>query len=209
MKIWLSFWLKFLTALFWRKISDFNPRTCAQQAEPALRTELLCFDVKFTRQNLNFDLARFFFQIAKITQTNPLKFELAGYKNCYLKMTFPYLEMEDQSILRWRRLQMGIAILQSSCKTQVGSPAVRLWLARCTAWVIKGWSKAMDFLQTIFKTNIFSLHKIQITRIVLWPSTKNQKCCKNLQKFTQHNVPIVSIKSKAKIYRNSCNIMSL
>ena len=119
MKIWLSFWLKFLTALFWRKISDFNPRTCAQQAEPALRTELLCFDVKFTRQNLNFDLARFFFQIAKITQTNPLKFELAGYKNCYLKMTFPYLEMEDQSILRWRRLQMGIAMLQSFRKIKV------------------------------------------------------------------------------------------
>ena len=38
--------------------------------------------------------------------------------------------------------------------TQVGSPAVRLWLARCTAWV-KRWSEAMDFLQTIFKTNIF------------------------------------------------------
>ena len=31
--------------------------------------------------------------------------------------------------------------------TQVGSPAVRLRLARCTAWV-KRWSKAMDFLQT-------------------------------------------------------------
>ena len=38
--------------------------------------------------------------------------------------------------------------------TQVGSPAVRLRLARCTAWV-KRWSEAMDFLQTIFKTNIF------------------------------------------------------
>ena len=37
--------------------------------------------------------------------------------------------------------------------TQVGSPAVRLRLARCTAWV-KRWSKAMDFFQTIFKTNI-------------------------------------------------------
>ena len=40
--------------------------------------------------------------------------------------------------------------------TQVGSPAVRLKLARCTAWV-KQWSEAMDFLQTIFKTNIFLL----------------------------------------------------
>ena len=34
--------------------------------------------------------------------------------------------------------------------TQVGSPAVRLRLARCTAWV-KRWSEAMDFLQTICK----------------------------------------------------------
>ena len=40
--------------------------------------------------------------------------------------------------------------------TQVGSPAVHLRLACCTAWV-KRWSKAMDFLQTIFKTNIFLL----------------------------------------------------
>ena len=38
-------------------------------------------------------------------------------------------------------------------QTQVGSPAMRLRLARCTAWV-KRWSEAMDFLQTIFKTNI-------------------------------------------------------
>ena len=38
--------------------------------------------------------------------------------------------------------------------TQVGSPAVRLRLARCTSWV-KLWSEAMDFLQTIFKSNIF------------------------------------------------------
>ena len=30
-------------------------------------------------------------------------------------------------------------------ETQVGSPAVRLRLARCTAWV-KQWSEAMDFL---------------------------------------------------------------
>ena len=37
--------------------------------------------------------------------------------------------------------------------TQVGSPAVRLRLASCTAWV-KWWSEAMDFFQTIFKTNI-------------------------------------------------------
>ena len=39
-------------------------------------------------------------------------------------------------------------------KTQVRSPAVRLRLARCTAWV-KRWSEAMDFLQTILKTNTF------------------------------------------------------
>ena len=39
-------------------------------------------------------------------------------------------------------------------KTQVGSPSVRLRLVCCTAWV-KRWSEAMDFLQTIFKTNIF------------------------------------------------------
>ena len=32
--------------------------------------------------------------------------------------------------------------------TQVGSPAVRFRLARCTAWV-KRWSEAMDFFQTI------------------------------------------------------------
>ena len=37
--------------------------------------------------------------------------------------------------------------------TQVGSPAVRLRLARCTAWV-KRWSEAMDFIQNIFNTNI-------------------------------------------------------
>ena len=33
---------------------------------------------------------------------------------------------------------------------------MRLRLARCTAWV-KRWSEAMDFLLTIFKTNIFLL----------------------------------------------------
>ena len=44
--------------------------------------------------------------------------------------------------------------------TQVGSPAVRLRLARCTAWV-KRWSEAMDFLQTIFKTNIFLLRILE------------------------------------------------
>ena len=31
---------------------------------------------------------------------------------------------------------------------------MRLRLERCTAWV-KRWSEAMDFFQTIFKTNIF------------------------------------------------------
>ena len=46
--------------------------------------------------------------------------------------------------------------MSKSSMTQVGSPAVRLRLARCTAWV-KRWSEAMDFLQTIFKTNIFLL----------------------------------------------------
>ena len=38
--------------------------------------------------------------------------------------------------------------------TQVGSPAVRLRLARCTAWV-KRWSKAMDFLQTLLQGEHF------------------------------------------------------
>ena len=46
-----------------------------------------------------------------------------------------------------------MAALAKEFDTQVGSPAVRLRLARCTAWV-KRWSKAMDFFQTIFKTNI-------------------------------------------------------
>ena len=32
--------------------------------------------------------------------------------------------------------------------TQVGSPAVRLRLARCTAWV-KRWSEAMDLLAAV------------------------------------------------------------
>ena len=44
--------------------------------------------------------------------------------------------------------------------TQVGSPAVRLRLARCMAWV-KRWSEAMDFLLTIFKTNIFLLRILE------------------------------------------------
>ena len=35
-------------------------------------------------------------------------------------------------------------------------PDVHLRLAHCTSWV-KRWSEAMDFLQTFFKTNIFSL----------------------------------------------------
>ena len=49
-------------------------------------------------------------------------------------------------------------------KTQVGSPALRLRLARCTAWV-KRWSEAMDFLQIIFKTKgkIESSHDFQGT----------------------------------------------
>ena len=42
-------------------------------------------------------------------------------------------------------------------KTQVGSPAVRLRLTRCTAWV-KRWSEAMDFIQTIFKTYLLIDH---------------------------------------------------
>ena len=62
--------------------------------------------------------------------------------------------------------------------TQVGSPAVRLRLARCTAWV-KRWSEAMDFFKTIFKTIIFLSHILEIC-------TKNQKVCKNQQKFTHH-----------------------
>ena len=51
-----------------------------------------------------------------------------------------------------QKVQKNVQI--SACiNTQVGSPAVRLRLARCTAWV-KRWSEAMDFFQTIFKTNI-------------------------------------------------------
>ena len=42
-------------------------------------------------------------------------------------------------------------------KTQVGSPAVRLRLARCAAGV-KRWSEAMDFIQTIFKTYLLIDH---------------------------------------------------
>ena len=45
-------------------------------------------------------------------------------------------------------------------ETQVRSPAVRLRLARCMAWV-KRWSEAMDFLLTIFKTNIFLLRILE------------------------------------------------
>ena len=41
-------------------------------------------------------------------------------------------------------------LTENMFNTQVGSPAVRLRLARCTAWA-KRWSEAMDFLQTIFK----------------------------------------------------------
>ena len=63
-------------------------------------------------------------------------------------------------------------------KTQVGSPAVRFRLARCTAWV-KRWSEAMDFFQTIFKTFIFLPHILEIC-------TKNQKLCKKHQKFTKN-----------------------
>ena len=43
--------------------------------------------------------------------------------------------------------------IEKKFTTQVGSPAVRLRSAGCTAWV-KRWSEAMDFLQTIFETNI-------------------------------------------------------
>ena len=39
--------------------------------------------------------------------------------------------------------------IQLTITTQVGSPAVRLRLARCTSWV-KRWSKAMDFLETTY-----------------------------------------------------------
>ena len=43
----------------------------------------------------------------------------------------------------------------------------------------------------------------------LWPCTKNQKCCKNLQKFTQNHDPVLRIKSADKIYRNSRKITTL
>ena len=66
-----------------------------------------------------------------------------------MNTVFPYTSPSTVSIIRTHVLSMaGI--------TQVGSPAVRLRLAGCTAWV-KRWSEAMDFLQTIFKINIFLL----------------------------------------------------
>ena len=40
--------------------------------------------------------------------------------------------------------------------TQVGSPAMRFRLARCTAWV-KRWSEAMDFLLTTYFQNKYLL----------------------------------------------------
>ena len=60
------------------------------------------------------------------------------------------------------------------------APAVRLRLARCTAWV-KRWSEALDFLQTIFKTNIFLWHIF-----------------KNYITMNRNNVPMIMSKSKVR-----------
>ena len=55
---------------------------------------------------------------------------------------------------QWQHFHYLSAVFDKNpSKTQVGSPAVHLRLAHCTAWV-KRWSEAMDFFQTIFKTNI-------------------------------------------------------
>ena len=67
--------------------------------------------------------------------------------------------------------------------TQVGSPAVHLRLASCTSWV-KRWSEAMDFLQTIFKTNI------SLSRINLNPSPPSQRSQLN---FPRGYVPAIPI----------------
>ena len=64
---------------------------------------------------------------------------------------FLYLNLKKRPIFLTKLIMQGIC--NKFIETQVGSPAVRLRLARCTAWV-KRWSEAMDFFQTIFKTNI-------------------------------------------------------
>ena len=53
----------------------------------------------------------------------------------------------------------------SQLYTQVGSPAVRLWLARCTAWV-KQWSEAMDFLQTTPGPHLMRIHLVRYSTSV-------------------------------------------
>jgi hypothetical protein len=90
--------------------------------------------------------------------------------------------------------------------TQVRSPAVLLRLARCTSWV-KRWSEAMDFLQTIFKTNIFLSRILEIYVIkgpgkqrALYYSALACRCCrcrainfsarKLLQNFVQKYKPV-------------------
>jgi hypothetical protein len=59
-----------------------------------------------------------------------------------------------QTLLSQEKIEPCTTLYTIPLFTQVRSPAVRLRLASCTACV-KRWSKAMDFLQTIFKTNIF------------------------------------------------------
>ena len=78
---------------------------------------------------------------------------------------------------------MYIAYKFQIYQTQVGSTAVRLRLAHYTSWV-KRWSKAMDFLQTIFQSNIFLLCIFEI---------KSYK--KKLQNLTKTYDPVVT-KSK-------------
>ena len=71
-------------------------------------------------------------------------FELSWKRWCHLLWLW---------LFHWRLWQCQLWSFKFR-DTQVGSPAVRLRLAHCTAWV-KRWSEAMDFLQSIFKTNIF------------------------------------------------------
>ena len=60
---------------------------------------------------------------------------------------------------QWQHFHYLSAVFDKNpSKTQVGSPAVHLRLAHCTAWV-KRWSETMDFLQTIFiKSKFYKKH---------------------------------------------------
>ena len=114
---------------------------------------------------------------------------------CY---THPINEIISLAYLK----TISVTSVYRTQKTQVRSPAVRLRLARCTAWV-KRWSEAMDFLQSIFKTNsrkywactknFYFKSKVRQkspeihanTKSLLRILTSNQKWGKKIQKFTQ------------------------